>query len=339
MRGLHLSWTISISNGLLMSEAPPNTVRSPPRVSVVMATYNRSNIIGYAVRSLQANTLQEWELIVVGDCCTDDTDIVVANFADPRIRFFNLPENCGEQSGPNNFGVSLARGKYIAFLNHDDMWFPHHLQNCVETLERENVDLVFSQAIVIDAEGKLSLTGATCPESQPYAPWMGAPASLWVMRRGLPAKVGPWPAARVTRISPSQAWLRCAHRAGARLLALPVPDALIITSGDRRNSYADRQASEHELWFERLGRDSGKEALLGALLGELWQQRTLNPRYNLSHLTKAIVRRGLMSLGIAAPSIKGLLRFRRKGAFIAHIRQTRGLEPYKRDSQSENSER
>src|SRR5690606_24951720 len=122
---LLLSRTSRMSRGLLMSEAHSTAVDTRPLVSVVMATYNRSNIIVYAIESLRANTLQDWELIVVGDCCTDDTETVVSAFGDQRIRFINLPENCGEQSGPNNFGVGLARGKYLAFLNHDDMWFPH----------------------------------------------------------------------------------------------------------------------------------------------------------------------------------------------------------------------
>ncbi|WP_164084923.1 glycosyltransferase family 2 protein [Pseudazoarcus pumilus] len=319
-----------------MSEAHSTADGTPPLVSVVMATYNRSNIIGYAIESLRANTLQDWELLVVGDCCTDDTETVVSAFGDTRIRFVNLPDNCGEQSGPNNFGVELARGRYLAFLNHDDLWFPHHLRRCVEALEREGVDLVFSQGIVVDADGKLALVGATCPEPHPYAPWMSAPASLWVMRREVPPSVGAWPAARETRISPSQAWLRRAHGMGVRMLALPVPGALIITSGDRRDSYRERQCAEHAWWHDKLRADGGERALIGALLGELWQQRTLNPGYNLGHLAKTLVRRSLMCVGIPAPSIKGLFRFRRKGAFIAHLRRVRGLEPAKRGSRTED---
>jgi hypothetical protein len=120
-----------------------------PLVSVVMATYNRSNIIGYSIRSLLASTLQDWELIVVGDACTDDTEAVVAAFSDPRIRFVNLERNCGEQSGPNNAGVALARGRYLAFLNHDDLWLPGHLAALLGAIEADRADLAFSIGMLV----------------------------------------------------------------------------------------------------------------------------------------------------------------------------------------------
>src|SRR4051812_41373880 len=96
---------------------------APPLVTVINATYNRSRVLAHAVESVRRSTLQDWELIVVGDHCTDDSAAVVAACADARVRFVNLPRNTGEQSGPNNEGVRLARGRYLAFLNHDDLYF------------------------------------------------------------------------------------------------------------------------------------------------------------------------------------------------------------------------
>ena len=84
-----------------------------PIVSVVLATYNRSRVLAHAIESVRSSTLTDWELIVVGDHCTDDTAEVVASFDDPRITFINLPQNVGEQSGPNNEGVRRgARALY-----------------------------------------------------------------------------------------------------------------------------------------------------------------------------------------------------------------------------------
>lgn len=68
----------------------------PPLVSVIMATYNRSNILPYAVRCVLSQTLTDWELLVVGDACTDDTEAVMGTFTDQRVRFINLPQNVGE---------------------------------------------------------------------------------------------------------------------------------------------------------------------------------------------------------------------------------------------------
>jgi glycosyltransferase involved in cell wall biosynthesis len=78
-----------------------------PLVSIITATYNRSNILPYTIASVLRSTFEDWELLVVGDACTDDTEQVVSAFNDPRIRFFNLAQNVGEQSGPNN-GVWLS---------------------------------------------------------------------------------------------------------------------------------------------------------------------------------------------------------------------------------------
>jgi len=68
-----------------------------PAISVVIATYNRSRALGYAIESVLGQTFADWELIVVGDACTDDTAEVVARYveADPRVRFVNLEHNWG----------------------------------------------------------------------------------------------------------------------------------------------------------------------------------------------------------------------------------------------------
>jgi glycosyltransferase involved in cell wall biosynthesis len=79
----------------------------------------------------------------VGDCCTDDTEQVVESVGDPRVTFVNLPVNSGEQAAPNNRGVAMARGRYVAFLNQDDLYFPDHLSRAVEELERSGADIVW----------------------------------------------------------------------------------------------------------------------------------------------------------------------------------------------------
>lgn len=91
-----------------------------------MATYNRSNVLPYSIASALNQTCSNIEILVIGDGCTDDSEKVVNDMADDRVRWIGLPENCGHQSGPNNVGLSEARGKYIAYLGHDDLWLPHH---------------------------------------------------------------------------------------------------------------------------------------------------------------------------------------------------------------------
>lgn len=297
-----------------------------PKVSVVMATYNRSNIIGYAIDSLIRGSYQNWELIVVGDCCTDDTEAVVKGIGDPRIRFVNLDENFGEQTGPNNAGVALASGTYLAFLNHDDLWLPDHLERCVALLERGEADLVCAQGLLISGRYPPQLVGACCGEAQAYQPWMPVPATLWVMRRELAERVGPWQPSWELRVMPSQAWLYRAYRRGERLLAIPFLGAIIINSGDRANSYRDRQEAEHRQWHARLAEPGLAEALLAGMLGRLWQQKQLGMAANARNLAVALVRRFLLAFGVWPPSMKYWLKFWRKGAFLQSLHKVRGLE-------------
>src|SRR3954470_10399390 len=132
---------------------------SSPAISVVIATYNRSRALGHAIESVFRQTFTDWELIVVGDACTDDTAEVVARYAsaDPRVRFVNLERNWGEQSAPNNVGRALARALLIAYLSHDDIWLPHHLKACSEALAVTGADLVLGTAASISfGEGRLA---------------------------------------------------------------------------------------------------------------------------------------------------------------------------------------
>ncbi|MEA3032945.1 MAG: hypothetical protein QOH86_961, partial [Sphingomonadales bacterium] len=76
-----------------------------PRVSIVLATYNWSAVLPFSIGSALDQSFGDFELIVVGDGCTDDSAEVVAAIGDPRVRWVNLPANCGHQSGPNNEGL------------------------------------------------------------------------------------------------------------------------------------------------------------------------------------------------------------------------------------------
>jgi glycosyltransferase involved in cell wall biosynthesis len=120
-------------------------VEQPPLVTVVIATYNRAGTLKYAIESVLWQSFKNFELWVVGDACTDNTEEIVHSFRhDPRVFWYNLPKNSGYQSRPNNEGIKRARGKYIAYLNHDDIWLPNHLQALVNHIEKTNADFVFS---------------------------------------------------------------------------------------------------------------------------------------------------------------------------------------------------
>lgn len=95
-------------------------------ISVIIPTYNRAGRIGEAIESVIAQTGRDWELIVIDDGSTDDTEEVVRSFGDDRIRYVRQ-ENRGV-SASRNVGIEKAKGELIAFLDSDDRWEPRKLE-------------------------------------------------------------------------------------------------------------------------------------------------------------------------------------------------------------------
>ena len=97
-----------------------------PTVSIIIPTYNRVGYLSQAVDSVLAQTLVDWELIVVDDGSTDETSCYLESLADPRIVALGQM-NQGE-SAARNAGIAHARGRYIAFLDDDDLFAPQKLE-------------------------------------------------------------------------------------------------------------------------------------------------------------------------------------------------------------------
>jgi glycosyltransferase involved in cell wall biosynthesis len=306
-----------------------------PAVSVIMATYNRSDLLVHAIKTVQLQLFTEWELIVVGDACTDDTAEVMAQQQDPRIRFVNLERNSGEQSEPNNHGLSLARGAYIAFLNQDDLWFPDHLGRLVVHLEQTGADLVWSPYFSMlnlppqSAQPWLARLDAV-PHGQGFQPSLFVVASAWLFRRSLIEKVGPWRSSREFAVPPSQEWLFRAHLRGVLMSFQPLPTLLVVFSGARPLSYRNRVSNEHRYYLEQLASsDAFRHALLAqaavdaASTVQRW--RVASPCKSMAHLVYALWNSFCLRWRIHPMGLRYALRFGRKGGFIRHIRKKVGL--------------
>jgi len=113
---------------------------SGPLVSVIIPTYNHAGFLREALQSVCAQTLSDWEVIVVNNYSEDDTVEVVESFADARIRLENF-RNKGVIAASRNRGIFLARAKYLAFLDSDDIWYPEKLERCL-TFFKGDVGLV-----------------------------------------------------------------------------------------------------------------------------------------------------------------------------------------------------
>jgi glycosyltransferase involved in cell wall biosynthesis len=97
-------------------------MRQEPKTSIILTTYNRAKLLPRAVSSVLNQSYKNWELLIIDDCSTDNTEEVAMKLfaGDSRVRYYRLSENHGSDSYPKNFGISKAEGEFICFLDDDD---------------------------------------------------------------------------------------------------------------------------------------------------------------------------------------------------------------------------
>ncbi|MFD1603231.1 glycosyltransferase family 2 protein [Flavobacterium artemisiae] len=123
-------------------------------VSILTPTYNAEKFIQATIESALNQTYQNWEMILVDDASTDKTVAVIEQYAqkDNRIKLFKLLENRGNGFA-RNAALEKAAGKYIAYLDADDLWFPEKLEKQIQFLKANNLHFTFSFYDSIDEEG------------------------------------------------------------------------------------------------------------------------------------------------------------------------------------------
>ncbi|WP_281634376.1 glycosyltransferase family 2 protein [Flavobacterium luteolum] len=123
-------------------------------VSIIVPTYNTEKFIKSTIESVQNQTYANWEMILVDDASTDNTALIIEGFAvqDSRVKLFKLSENRGNGFA-RNAALDKATGKYIAYLDADDLWFPTKLEKQIQFLKANNLHFTFSYYDSIDEEG------------------------------------------------------------------------------------------------------------------------------------------------------------------------------------------
>lgn len=122
-----------------------------PLVSVIVPTHNRADLVGDALRSILTQTFRDFEIIVVDNGSTDGTDKVIAALHDPRIRY-HWQENSGLPANSRNVGIGMARGRYVAFLDSDDLWTARKLDDQLAVMAA-HPDLVLVHSMVQNIGG------------------------------------------------------------------------------------------------------------------------------------------------------------------------------------------
>lgn len=133
-------------------------------VSIITPSYNTARLIGNTIRSVQAQSYKNWEMIIVDDCSTDDTDEVVSLFlGDARIRYLKTPKNSGAAFS-RNLALREAKGKWIAFLDSDDLWVPEKLERQISFMDKNDYHFSYTNYIEMDSDGNLNGVMVTGPK-------------------------------------------------------------------------------------------------------------------------------------------------------------------------------
>ncbi|MDT3641135.1 glycosyltransferase family 2 protein, partial [Cronobacter sakazakii] len=124
-------------------------------VSVIMPSFNSSATIEESISSVQRQTYKNWELLITDDCSTDDTVNIIKRYAanDPRIKFFTNETNLGAGVSRNN-SIAESNGRYIAFLDSDDIWVEDKLQRQIRFMQDNNIAFCYANYQKISATGE-----------------------------------------------------------------------------------------------------------------------------------------------------------------------------------------
>jgi glycosyltransferase involved in cell wall biosynthesis len=160
-----------------------------PLVSVIVATYNSRTTLALALESVRRQDFQDFEVWVVGDACTDGSHEVVEALGDARFQWINRETNSGSQAAPNTDGLRRASGRYVAYLGHDDLWFPWHLSTLVAAIERDGAALAHGLGVLLGPDDRLLVAGPP-PRGLSYARHF-VPPTNWLHRRDLLDPAGP----------------------------------------------------------------------------------------------------------------------------------------------------
>lgn len=124
-------------------------------VSIIMPSYNTAPYIAETIQSVLNQTYRNWELIIIDDCSSDNTNEVLLNFIDNRIHIYKNKRNSGAAISRNK-ALKKAKGEWIAFLDSDDLWNPNKLEHQIRFMEKNHYYFSYTNYEEIDVNGNLT---------------------------------------------------------------------------------------------------------------------------------------------------------------------------------------
>jgi glycosyltransferase involved in cell wall biosynthesis len=295
-----------------------------PFFSVILSTFGRGRHIGPTIASVLAQSYGRFELIVVGDGCRDETESAVRSFPPERITWLNLAQNTGSQSFPNNAGLTAARGNWIAYIGHDDIWVPDHLACIVATIAREPAsDFVVSGCVYHGPQGSEAcwVTGLFDDPAAPFEHFF-PPTSL-AHPRDVIARIGEWRDPRTIRPPVDSEFLLRAAGAGLRFASTLRITAHKFAAGHRYLSYLRMSSDEQDAMLRALKKRSNTEDLIATARrngGYMTMRHPDYARYPAGHLFE----QNRQNKGLSRPALRPL----RGRVVMAQTDELRALDWY-----------
>lgn len=128
-----------------MSDPASGPAESSPLVSIITPAYRCAGVVGETIQSVLAQTYPHWEMLIAEDCSPDNTREVIERWTkvDPRVKLIGLESNSGPAMA-RNAGLERAQGRWVAFLDSDDLWLPQKLERCLEFARDRNAAFVYT---------------------------------------------------------------------------------------------------------------------------------------------------------------------------------------------------
>lgn len=229
--------------------------------SIIMPSYNTALYIQEAVQSVLDQTYTNWELLIVDDCSSDNTDEILKKFTDKRIRIFKNDKNSGAAVSRNR-ALRKAKGKWIAFLDSDDLWMPEKLEHQIHFMEKNNYSFSYTNYKEIDCNGNQTGVKVTGPEKitkhgmYRYC-W---PGCLTVVYNA--EKIGLVQIEDIKKNNDYAIWLRVCQKSDCFLLN----EDLALYRRGRRGSISTHSYTDLIRWHYRLFRKAEKEGVILSLV-------------------------------------------------------------------------
>lgn len=186
-------------------------------VSIITPAYNDEKFIGKTIESVLAQTYKNFEMIIVDDCSTDNTCAVVESYKDSRIKLLKNEMNSGPAVSRNR-AIAESQGKYVAFLDGDDMWFPEKLEKQITFMEKNNYDFSYTNYCIVDEDDQslgIHVTGPKYVNKQMIRAynWIGCLTVIYNAE-----KVGLVQIADIRKRNDWALWLKVVESANCHLL-------------------------------------------------------------------------------------------------------------------------